>query len=315
MTPTLANTRDAVLLSLACVGGALLAPLVPFLGLPVCAAALAGLLYRGHPVTATIAAGVAVAAAGAIRPSEVLMVAPALVAVLFATMALRRTDVITIAAWFVPVLALSLAAREIGAAWLSGLTVREYFAEALAQVTALLATRGIEGLFAKDAVDTMLRLAPAGYLLTALITAAPTLAAIVWAARRAGADVRRAARIDMLDLSPHVLWILVVGVGAAAAGRVWGGPEDVFTSASLNLLLVAKIALFVQGFAVVAAMLRAANVGRVGLIGAAILAFLIDGPTWIVSIAGLLDFWINFRKLGRDGTEGPRAAESPGAGS
>jgi uncharacterized protein YybS (DUF2232 family) len=81
-------------------------------------------------------------------------------------------------------------------------------------------------------------------------------------------------------------------------------------------LLAAKIVLFVQGFAVISALLKVAKVGRVGLVGAGILALMIDGPTWIVSITGLLDFWINFRKLARDGAEEvPRMRGSSGTGT
>lgn len=316
MTSTLAQTRDTVLLSLACAGGAVIVPIAPFFGLPVCAAALAGLIYRGLPVASAVAAGLSIALVAAIRPTETLVLVPALVAIMFAAITMRRHDVITVAAWFVPVLALALAARELGTAWLSGLTMREYFAEVIAEAAALLAAAGAGDIFAADAVDTMLRFAPAGYLLTALLAAVPTLAAIAWSARRAGVELRRSPRIDMLDLSPHVLWLLFVGVGAGAAARVWGGPEGAFATVSLNFLLAAKIVLFVQGFAVIAALLKVAKVGRVGLIGAGILALMIDGPTWIVSITGLLDFWINFRKLARDGAEEvPRMRGSSGTGT
>ncbi|MDP2401851.1 MAG: DUF2232 domain-containing protein [Actinomycetota bacterium] len=306
----MAQTRDTVLLALACAGGAVIAPIAPFFGLPICAAALAGLIYRGLPVAAAVVAGASIALVVAIRPTEALVLVPALVGVMLAALAMRRYDVMTVAAWFVPLLAFALAARELGAAWLSGLTLREYFTDVIEEAAALLSAAGAGDVFAADAVDMMLRLAPAGYLFTALLTAVPTLAAIMWSARKADVELSRSPRIDMLDLSPHVLWLLFVGVGAGAAARIWGGPDGAFATVSLNFLLAAKVVLFVQGFAVISALLKTAKVGRIGLIGAGIIALLIDGPTWIVSITGLLDFWINFRKLARDGADGDARMKS-----
>ncbi len=314
MSTRTAEMRDSVMLAAACIAGAVIVPVVPFVGLPLSAAALAGLYHRGSRSVMVVALLLALLATWAIWPVETLLVAPSLLAVMLAIPALKRRHALSVTTWFVPVLGVALAARQFGEAWLSGLSLRQYFERAFEEAAGLMNTIGANALVAEDAVGTMLRLAPSTFMLMAVATAAPTLVVLLWVARRTGSETHRPVPVAVVDLSPHVLWLPVAGVAAAAAARVWGGTEGLASAVSMNLLLAAKAALFVQGFAVIASLLRLSGAKPGRFVFVAIVALLIDGPTWVISFVGLLDFWMNFRKLERDGIEGPEATRSPHAG-
>jgi len=304
------KSRADMLLFLSCLGGAILAIPFPYVGLPLSAAALAGLVYKERQTSAAVAAVMSSAAVGFLSVSGAAMLSVALAATLFAIMALRRHDGPSVALVYVPVLAGALALRDFSTAWVSGQTLTEYYDNGLEAARTMLATLGADDLVTAEAIEAITTFAPLGYVLTALVAAVPTLLVILWVGRRIGAPVVRAPRVDMLDFSPHVLWPLILALGAGAAAQIWGEFGDPLEAVALNLLLTVRIVLFVQGFAVIAAWLRRANIGRPGLILLGSLALLIDGPTWAVSVIGLLDFWINFRKLNRDGVDGSEPVQA-----
>jgi len=69
----------------------------------------------------------------------------------------------------------------------------------------------------------------------------------------------------------------------------------------LNLLLSVRALFALQGFGVSAGVLDRTGVGRgVRIFALAALAAL-DAFTFAISFVGLLDLWINFRRLPRDG--------------
>jgi len=298
---------DTILLSLACLGGAVLAVPFPFVGLPLSAAALSGLIYTGRIIAAVILATLSSALVGSMVATSVFAIVPAMAALLFAIVALRRHDPYVVTVWLAPVLAISFAARDLAIAWLAGQTYGEFITEMMAVTTEALATAGFQGVFPADAVDIMIRFAPIGYLLTGVVSAIPVVVAISWAASRTGVQLKGSSGIENLDFSPHVLWPLVFAITLGAAGRIWDIGDGMLTDVGWNLLLATKFILFLQGFAVAAFFLKPMRIGRGGLFFVGVLAFIIDGPTWIVSIAGLLDFWFNFRKLSREGASGSQS--------
>ncbi len=313
MAITLANIRDSVMLTAAVTIGAIAAPVVPVIGLPMCGAALGGLVYRKLPVVAAIAATLSVALVGTLAPAEAVTLALAVSGVLLAIVQLRHQAVLRVIAWFIPLLTVAFAAREVASAWFMGITLSEYYARVAAEATVLLTKAGFADLAIEQGGVALLRFAAAGYLLSAVVTVVPTVAAVLWAARRSGAEVRTAPRLDQIDLSIHVLWIVLGAAAFGAAGRVWGGTEGVLTTIAVNLLVAAKVVLFTQGMAVVVAAARARKVSRVGIVFAFLLAMIVEGPTWAVSILGLLDFWVNFRRLERADGTGPHT-EGPATG-
>jgi hypothetical protein len=303
MPSAISDKRDAVLLSLACISGAFIAPIIPVVGLPLCAAGLGGLIFRGHKTAATMTAVVATALSAWIRPADVISVGIALAAIAVAAGRLRRSDVYVNALWFAPAIGAGLGTAEYISARLEGLSFTRYLATAGEQTSALLGTSGsIGGIPVEELTETMLRLAPSVYLLLGAAVAVPSLFALVWAAQRAGAVIRQTPDLARVDYSLHVLWPVVIGVGFLAAGRFLGGVDGSATTIGMNLLIVMRVVLLVQGMALVAAMLKRAGMRGAGFVAGLVVAFVVDSATWLVSIFGLSDFWINFRRIKRDST-------------
>ncbi|MDO9107889.1 MAG: DUF2232 domain-containing protein [Coriobacteriia bacterium] len=309
MLTKLTDMRDVVLLSVACIAGAMLTPVFPFVGIPLCAASLGGLVYRERSMAAALVAIMATVVGGWLRPGDMVAVGLAVLGILSAAQRLRRADVYQVGVWLGVVLGVGMAGAEYMTARLNGLTIREYMNEAASQATVVLGNRAFSGMDVDAMTKTMIQFAPAVYVMLGFAVVVPTLYALVWSARRADAVIRPVPKLDRTDLSPHVLWPLVTAVLLMAAGRVWGGSDGVLMIMGLNLLLVVRVALLVQGLALVAALLRAGGTGRVALVIGVVVALLVDAATWVVSMAGLLDFWINFRRLdrgtGSEGIEGP----------
>ena len=114
-----------------------------------------------------------------------------------------------------------------------------------------------------------------------------------------------------LDLTPHVLWVFVVGLVLLAASYASFAESSVLGVVGLNLVLCARTLFFLQGFSVAAGVLDRAGVGLGGRILALAVLAALDAFTLVVSFTGLLDFWVNFRRLPRDGVT-PTVAEPDG---
>jgi len=273
--------RDTILLSLACLGGAILAAPLPLIGLPMIAAAFAGLVYMERMIAAVVISVLSSAVVGLIlTTTELLAIIPAITAILIAIVALRRHDPYAVIVCLAPVLAVSFVARDLVIPWLAGQVYTELARETLAAAA------------------------------EAFVAAIPVVLAILWAARRAGVKLKGSPGIANLDFSPHMLWPLVLALALGASGRILNIGDGMLTDLGFGLLLATKVILFLQGFAVVAFFLKPMNIGRRGLFFVGVMAFIIDGPTWIVSIAGLLDFWLNFRKLNREDASGSQSSEA-----
>jgi len=311
VTLSLADTRDVLVSFGLCLAGAVVAPVLPMVGFPLCALALARLAYRGRAVPAAVIAGVAVAFAALLRPSDAVLLGPGLIAVLVAAGQVRRSRALTVSILLVPALALSFAMGEFANAWLMGLTYREYVAQIAVVVEPAMAGLSAAGAVTGEAlVDSIVRFAPSGYVVLAVVTAVPTMLVIGRAGARTGTEVNRLPSLDRVDLSPHILWLPILALLGMAAGRFTGDPEGLVATVGLNLLLVARIALFVQGLAVVSSWLRTMGVGRTGRVFAYGAAFLADSATWVVSLMGLVDFWVNLRKIDRGDSGEPETPDS-----
>jgi hypothetical protein len=269
-------------------------------GFPLCAVALAGLLYRGWWIAVGLVVCVAVAAAALLNPSDVAVVAPGLLTVVAAATVLRRRQAVNVAIVLVPLFAIAYAMGEYATAWLSGLTYREYVAQIVTLVEpAMVGLSAAGSITGEELIDAVVRFAPSGYVVMAVATVIPTVAAIGWAARGSATEVNRFPALNRLDLSPHVIWLPIAALGCMAAGQILGEPDGLMVTIGLNVLLAARVALFLQGLGVLDAWLRKAGVGRVGRFFGWTAALLVDATTWIVSLLGLIDFWVNLRKLDR----------------
>ena len=99
-------------MSAAIVLGVIVAPQIAILGLPIAAAGIAGLAYRGRALAATIAAALGVVGVAVLQPADVVMAAPAVTVVLLAVALLPKLDIQAVGAMLVTVFGLAGAAQE-----------------------------------------------------------------------------------------------------------------------------------------------------------------------------------------------------------
>ncbi len=310
-----ADIRDTTLLSGAVVLGAVIAPSLLLIGVPMASAGVAGLLASGRVVAAAFAAGLAVALAAFLAPADAVLLVPTLTAVLIVALRLREHSALQGVAILTAVLATSAVAADATRAWLGGSTLLKQRTEMVegafefARATAGVDGETLAGFEGEALVDLMARMWPVDYFTVGLLTAVLGVAAAGWAGSRAGSRIHRLPTLSELDLSPHILWPFVAGFLLLAAGRVTDGPTGLAWVAGLNLLVMVRLPLFAQGLGVVSALYRRVGLGRfVRWIGYALLAVL-ELLVPIVSLVGLVDFWANFRRLPREGSRPTRRDE------
>jgi hypothetical protein len=293
-----AQTRDALLLSTAVVLGVFVTP-VPVLaivGLPIAAAGIAGLAYRHRPTSATVSVVVGVAAVVLQHWIDVVYVGPAIMAVVLAVILLPRVDAQWVSAPLIGVLALAGFAREYLIARTMYGTLDEYVTEAMDSMSgADVATE-----VTQEAIKTLLTLLPTVFFIGGLVSAIAIIVAVAWAAKRSD-RILRVPSLATLDLSPHVLWPFIAGMLALAASHGPFAFASPLLATGLNLVICTSAVFALQGVGVVAGMLDRLNVGRPMRIWAWIALVISDMFVPVASLVGLLDFWVNFRRLPRDG--------------
>ncbi len=304
-----------LLLVVATVLGAALTSSVAVFGLPIAAAGIAGLTYRGRGIIAAAAAGFGILFASFPTPGGALYVAPVMLAVVLAVALLPKVSFQVVAGSLIGVFALTGAGFDALAARAAGTTLPAQVAEQAKLVTAgLVKSLGASAppdLAAQMAQTTKLIVSswPSTYFQSAVFLAVLVVAAIAWASRGGGVSLD-VPSLSRLDITPHVLWVFVAGVLLVAASYGPFSASITFGVVGLNLVLCARALFFLQGIGVAAGVLDRAGVGLGGrILGLAALAAL-DVFTAAISFSGLLDFWINFRRLPRDG-ELPAAPVEP----
>jgi hypothetical protein len=314
------RVRDITLLAFASMLGIGLAAMMPWFGLPLAAAGLAGLSYRGQLVLVVAVSSISVAGVGLLGatglwsfgPADLVYIAPAVAAVLFAITMLPRMDLQRVGAPLIALLTVAgvSAAAVIARADHSTITGEAAKASALGLVFVkqAMGSNATPDFLAqlKASAILMQQAIWSSYFETAVFLAVLVIAAITWAARRVGRPLD-VPSLGAVDLTPHVLWPLVLGIFGLAASHASFAWASLAGIVGLNLVLCAHALLFVQGLSVSAGLLSRSRVGRGGRILALAALAALDAFTFVVSFAGLLDFWVNFRKLPREG-----AAPAPG---
>ena len=275
-------------------------------GLPIAAAGIAGLVYRGRTVLAGIAAATGVGLAALLAPSAILYAAPVALAILLAVVALPKRHIQLVAGALIGVFTLTSAGYDAFVARAAGTTL---LAEWAAQSKRLVAemTKSL-GASATTDIRTQLDGAasfvasawPSVYFQSAVIMAVIVIAAISWAARRTEAPLD-VPRFSQVDITPHVLWAFVAGLLLLAASYTSFSASVTLGVVGLNLVLCARTLFFLQGMSVSAGVLDRAGVGLGGRILALAALAALDALTFAISFTGLMDFWVNFRRLPRDG--------------
>ncbi len=316
MDARIPRIADSAMLFSAIVLGTALAPVIAFVGLPIAAAGIAALAYRGHIALAASAAAVGVVVVGMLNVSDMAFIAPVIAAVVLTVVMLPKRSYQTVVAALVVVLALASMAADALLARSKGITLSASISKdsqtLVAELTkAMGASAPADTLSAiKDAGRLIASAWPSAYFQSAVIIGVLVVVAIVWAARRVERPLA-VPPLSRLDLTPHVLWVFVVGLLLLAASYASFAGSSVLGVVGLNLVLCARTLFFLQGFSVAAGVLDRAGVGLGGRIFALAVLAVLDALTLVISFTGLLDFWVNFRRLPREGAA-PTVAEPDG---
>jgi len=306
MDARIPRIADSAMLSFAIVLGTAVAPVIAFVGLPIAAAGIAGLAYRGRITLAAVAAALGVAVVGMLNPSDVVYIAPVIAAVVLTVVMLPKRSYQVVVAALVAVLALASMVADALLARSKGTTLTA----SISQDSQALITEMTKAMGASAPADTLRALKDAGrliasawpsaYFQAAVVVGVLVVVAVAWAARRVDRPLT-VPPLSRLDLSPHVLWVFVVGLLLLAASYTSLAESSVLGIVGLNLVLCARTLFFLQGFSVAAGVLDRAGVGLGGRILALAVLAALDALTLVISFTGLLDFWVNFRRLPREG--------------
>lgn len=295
------------------------------IGLPIAAAAASALVYSRRTVVAVIAlaigvggavvanalgAGVAAQAAGSAPPSSasawtVLFAAFAAVAMFAAIFLLRRVSYVWVGSGLIAGFTIVGYGLDVVLAQSKGTTLgQEVVTQSkvmAAQVSTVLSpdkaaqfTKQVEMAY-KQAATVL----PSTYFFAGTFLALLVIAAIAWSAHRLGQPVN-VPPFHSVDLPPlmilgAVVALLMLGFAkVASAGQMW-------TTIGTNVLLCTSYLLLIQGLAVYSALMKRAHVGAPGRVAAYVVLLVLNLMLSIVTLTGLADMWLNFRRLPREG--------------
>lgn len=306
------TTGIAVATGLSFVGAAVTLG-VPFLGVPIAGGALAWLWYRKMPALAIAVSVLAGAATVLVDPVGPLYVVPWL---LFAgpvtALLLTKRSVAGVLVLVAVLNALVWIGLLVGVAALQGTSVQGFMRTLSDEATKPAIEQAVATGENVDEVkeqiemvgDTFVRLWPAILTLAAAITALLSVGTVAAVAGRAGVTASPVPKLERVDMSPHVVWGLIVAVALIAADKFLGGWNDQLLGvAGENLLHVVRWVLFVQGVAVFAGLYQKVGFNRLSRTLGYVVLGLTETLLPLVSLTGLVDMWLNIRKLPRDGRD------------
>ena len=157
---------------------------------------------------------------------------------------------------------------------------------------------------------------PMAYVVTALGEFLFAGMGVSLAAPRMAERTVRPQRVSEFDLPLWVVAVLVAAAAVLALGlSLTGAVADVSVMVSANVIMSLRFAFAIQGLAVLAWFLGRHRVGPVAsaLLGGA--ALYLEVQFVVLTIAGLVDVWANFRHLDRGGRPGVGAAAKQENGS
>jgi len=121
-------------------------------------------------------------------------------------------------------------------------------------------------------------------------------------------QVNRYPALADTDLTFHIVWPTIAGLALMAVGTFQGHGQGIVYVVGLSFLTILFPVLILQGFGLVGALYRRLGAGRiVRTIGYVLLVL----STWLLlllGVLGLVDLFLNFRKL-------PRGQVAPTTGS
>ncbi|KAF0209472.1 MAG: DUF2232 domain-containing protein [Actinomycetota bacterium] len=305
--------------------GAYVALWVPFLGVPIAASALAWLWFRGMKLPSVIIAvgcGAATFAsdlAGPIYVTLWLLIAGPLAAAMLSKRSLTSVVLVVtllMSGVWIGLITGAAAYEGKNVQGLIGSLVKTATEPALKQVVGT--DKGAEETRKQigEMATTITRMWPAVFVIMSFLTSLFAVSAVAAVAKTSGAMVNGPPTLPELDMSPHVVWVLIAGVGLVALDKFIGGWNGgILGIAGENALSVIRWVLFVQGVAVFSGLYRRAGFSRLSRSLGYVLLGITEILLPLVSLTGLVDLFVNVRKLPRDGVVGPTIAAESGSGS
>lgn len=138
---------------------------------------------------------------------------------------------------------------------------------------------------------------------------------VTLAGRLAGKRYEVACRPERLvdaDLSIHALWLPIGAMLCLAASYLVPTGSLVVTAVGYNLMLCSVFVFAIQGFVVIVAWMQKRHWHWAAQTIVLLLAVQMELMFLVPSIIGLLDIWVNFRKLPREKNKGAGTMESTG---
>jgi len=317
MSQVAVDMRNVALLTVAALFGAFLLAALPLVGVPLEAAALAMLAYRFRERTAWVAVLLAIALVALVSwPTALVVVAPILIVAgpLSSRALTMRPALVVAAAIGTVVLAVTAASLALEAAATGKSLIAYLDGEITAALDALVkgaaAGGNATGLDPVQLRSQMLMLLPGWFIVVSALCGVFGTASIAWAGLRAGVATHRLTRLAELQVSTYALVPIIAGLLGLALGRFTAGTAGVvMTVIGGNLLVIGIPLLTAQGLGILLFWLDRLSMPRWSRVAATVGALVIEPILPIMTLAGLMDTWLNFRRLPRDpGTE-PSAEE------
>ena len=305
------DTRNVALLSVATMAAGFLVLAIPYVGFPLAAFALSWVTYRFSPAHAAMLALAVSAVVAVFGPSllgtsvlDGLLVAVTLLAVgPVAAILLRRFPAMNVTIGLSLVITAAFLASPFGAQGLA--LLKEMVATVLANSTST--TPATDAAAVKATVDYWVKVSsdtwPASSFYTMALSMAISVPFIARAGRSLGLTVKTFGPLADLDMSFHIVWPTILGLGLAALGTMWAQAPTLVGLVGQNALMMVRPFLFLQGAAVFAALYRRMKAGRVIRTIALVLLFLTEIFIPSVSVIGAVDVFVNLRKIPRAGSK------------
>ncbi|NTU88432.1 MAG: DUF2232 domain-containing protein [Actinobacteria bacterium] len=302
------TARPLTLYVFACVLGSVAVPLFAFVGVFLTAYGAAVLMSKKKTLLAFVSVAVGSLGWFVYDPATgVYALLLSLITVFFARLIPKRFGQGT---WFAGLLSMtaSLLALDAVTALLEGTTIWGKMAAVSSEVMRMITAAGTipaESVLAmKNAVDTVSMLWPAFYFIQAMLYMVILTVAARIAYRRHYEGFAPSGLAEV-DMTIHIVWPLILGLLCVAASYLSFEYAEYAQLAGYNLLACSVALFLIQGLAVIAYLMEKAKLSMVVKVIVIVLALQMELMFFAPSIIGIMDFWVNFRKLPREAPSEP----------
>ena len=292
---------------LATAAGTALLGAFPFFGVALLAGGLVLLLTQGRRAGAVAAVLAGIVYSAIIAPGSAVFVAIASIALYTSVYALRIESTLPVAGRIAAAFSVAGIANAFAAAWMAGTTVDALLTESTSRIATAFSEANPDATTAmvdllEEGAATAVAIWPSIHVVQGIGMAVVAILAVRWVAKRAGLDFPIPG-FGEVDLPIHIVWPFATGLAFWALAKFGVPFSGLLDRAGMNLLVIARALLAVQGFAVITALADARSWGTAARALGALAALFLESVAWFVSGVGLIDMWMNFRRLPRGGAE------------